>query len=371
MMVRFIINYGLPLYSTIYASNSVLEGVAASGKVSSLLKQQLTGEAKFIREFCNFYLVNLFGDVPLIVTADWEQTRNMTRTPVTNIYNQIIEDLKNAQELLKTDYSVSVNGERTRATSWAATALLARVYLFKGDWMNAEQQAAQVISNTDFFNLEDDLNNTYLKTSREAIWQLQVIDNYPWATKEGNHFLPYDQSSTPNYYLTDQLAMAFEDNDKRKINWTGMYTDTFVQPHKDYYYPAKFKSRQGNPGNITEYYTPLRMAEQYLIRAEARVQQNKLTEAADDVNIIRSRAGLPALSSSLSQTDLLQAISQENRIEFFAEWGHRWFDLKRTDKANAVLSPIKGAEWQTTDQLYPIPQLELQRAHGLTQNDGY
>jgi hypothetical protein len=115
----------------------------------------------------------------------------------------------------------------------------------------------------------------------------------------------------------------------------------------------------------------LRLAEQYLIRAEARANQNNIAGAVDDINVIRTRAGLPAVSQGVSKDQCLLAIEQERRIELFTEWGHRWFDLKRTNRADAVLSTLKSPNWQSADRLYPIPQSELETDVHLNQNPGY
>jgi hypothetical protein len=114
----------------------------------------------------------------------------------------------------------------------------------------------------------------------------------------------------------------------------------------------------------------LRLAEQYLIRAEARAQQNNLAGAKDDVDAVRLRAGLPVLPDNLNRDEMLLAIEQERRIELFSEWGHRWFDLKRTGRALAVLSPLK-AGITATDLLYPIPLDALKTNPNLVQNPGY
>ncbi len=110
----------------------------------------------------------------------------------------------------------------------------------------------------------------------------------------------------------------------------------------------------------------LRLSEQYLIRAEARAHLSNLTGSIDDLNIIRSRAGLTDLPSSLDEVAITAAIAQEKRIEFFAEWGHRWFDLKRTNTVDSIMTiatPLKNGNstWQTHQQLYPIPFREIQR----------
>jgi hypothetical protein len=112
-----------------------------------------------------------------------------------------------------------------------------------------------------------------------------------------------------------------------------------------------------------------RLAEQYLIRAECYARQEKIDEAKSDLDMIRKRAGLPAETASIPD-ELLTAIAGERRIELFAEWGQRWFDLKRTHKATEILAPIKPG-WQPTDTLFPIPSGEILKNTALTQNEGY
>ena len=124
---------------------------------------------------------------------------------------------------------------------------------------------------------------------------------------------------------------------------------------------------------VTEYYTVLRLAEQYLIRAEARAQQKiNLPGAISDLNLIRNRAGLDSLSPTLNQQQVMAAVAQERRVELFAEWGHRWLDLKRTGQISAVFNTIPyKSQYQPFQQLYPIPLGELQNDPNLRQNPGY
>jgi hypothetical protein len=136
-----------------------------------------------------------------------------------------------------------------------------------------------------------------------------------------------------------------------------------------YVYPTKYKTKTASSDPV-EYNVIFRLAEQYLIRAEARIQQDRYADAQSDLNLIRSRAGLPKTTASDKPT-LLNAIESENRSEYFAEWGHRWFDLKRWGKVDTVLSTLKFPNWQSTDVLYPIPLTEIQRNPALTQNPGY
>src|SRR6218665_56068 len=114
-------------YNQIYAANAVYEGVSNSTKLSQDVKDQLMGEALFVRGMVHFYLVNLFGDVPYITTTDHEQNQIVHRMPTAQVYAHIISDLETAQLLLPTNYIAS---DRMRPNRYAATALLARVYLY-------------------------------------------------------------------------------------------------------------------------------------------------------------------------------------------------------------------------------------------------
>jgi hypothetical protein len=352
-------------YYHIYMANAAIEGLQASGSLPTAFKNQLLGESKFLRAYIYFYLTNLYGDVPLATTTSWNINSFLPRSSIDSVYRQIKADLKDAQKLLATDYSVS-QGERTRANIWAATALLSRVYLYREQWDSAEAQATSVISNGSLFEL-DTLNGIFLKTSPEAILQFQNINQsyLHYAVLEANIFIPVDSSST-NYTLTPQLLDAFEPADGRRTAWV----DSTSFNGEVLYYPYKYKIRETTSDNITEYYTILRLAEQYLIRAEARAEQKNLTGAIDDLNMLRIRANLSPLLPSLNQSQVLAAVAQERRIELFAELGHRWFDIKRTKTADQILGPIKNL-WKSTAQLYPIPAVEIQADPNLKQNPGY
>lgn len=349
-------------YQTIYMSNSVLEGLAASTKVSTTMRKQLEGEAKFIRAFCYFYLVNLYGDVPVLLTTDYRTNAIAARAPSDEVYAQIIDDLIDAKELLAIDYSIS-DGERTRPNRSAAAALLARTYLYRQDWVNAEQEASNVIEDPTYALVG--LNEVFLANSQEAIWQLIPVE--PTVnTWEGNFFIlnvpPTAAFTQSTMALSVQTISTFETDDGRWDAWVGAYIGA-----QTYYYPFKYKVKSG--AAISEYSMVIRLAELYLIRAEARARQGEVTAAQADIDAIRLRAELPGTAAD-SEVELLSAIAQERRVELFTEWGHRWLDLKRTNQADVVLDPVKDL-WQPTDVLYPIPQQERANDPNLTQNDGY
>jgi hypothetical protein len=359
-------------YKTIYDANAVLEGLAASTALLDSVKHQLRGEALTLRAFAYFYLVNFFGDLPLALTIDYPKIGSLSRAPVAKVYEQITKDLVEAKALLAQDFSVGKE-ERVRVNAWFAEALLARVYLYTGKYQDAVNSAGKVISKTDYFSLEQDLSNVFSTTSREAILQLKpnnadnVIKN---ATPEGYLFRPFLPGSSSHYRFTDHFLQAFEVNDKRKTAWIMEEAGSFT-PYKYTVGPTDGVQYGPQP----QYYMVMRLAELYLIRAEAALLLSEGNKAAaiNDLNALRQRAGLDDLSATLSPSQVTDAIAQERRVELFAEWGHRWFDLKRTGKAKAVLSQITAKQpWAGDYQLlYPIPATEIINNKNIIQNPLY
>lgn len=356
-------------YNFIYSANSIIDGVKSSGQLSSELKNQLTGEAKFIRAFWYFNLVNLFGDVPLIISTDYALNASSSRTAVSEIYQQIIADLKEAKTLLHDNYidvdGVTTTFERARPNKSVASALLSRVYLYTNDWPNAESEATGIINNSAYRLVS--IDSVFLKNNNETILAFQPNPGVSYSTPEGYGYIlngtPATGSSLNSATISPTLINAFESNDIRKTKWIGVYST--------YMFPYKYKVKSGT--SLTEYSVVLRLAEQFLIRAEARAQQNKLAEGLQDVNKVRSRAGLTDTSTA-NKDVLLNIILHERQVEMFSEYGHRWFDLKRTGKIDQIMTsvaPQKGATWSSYKSLFPIPQKELDSDPNLKQNPGY
>lgn len=350
--------------------NSAIEGLNSSSDITASAKKQLLGEAMFMRAFIYFYLVNYYGDVPLIITSDYRINSTIERTAKSQVWQQIIADLKEAQSLL-TDKYVGANvlvpsNERTRPNKWAATALLSRAYLYDLAWSNAEVQATSIIDQKTLFDTVP-LNGVFLKNSKEAIWQLQPVNSDRNTEDGATLILQNEPSNNQPFYISSFLLSAFEPGDQRKNNWIG----TIVSNGTTYYYPYKYKVYQSS--SLSEYLMVLRLGEQYLIRAEARAQQNKISEALNDLNLIRKRAGVP--DTSITNKDaLLACILHERQVELFTELGHRWLDLKRTGNVDAVMNvvtPVKGGTWNSNWALYPIPIDDIQKNPKISQNLGY
>lgn len=352
-------------YNTIYMANSLLEGVENSEGISEQVRNQIVGQAGFVRAFTYFYLVNLYGEVPLILTTDFRSNSLAERSSVEQVYEQILGDLETAVSLLDPGYPT---GDRTVVTKSAAVALLARVHLYLQNWRQAELYSTQVVEQASTFELLEDLNSVFLANSREAIWQIspegrgQSLTN----TEEGATFIIH-----PWFYFLAQVKLEpvfvdhFSPEDKRLQNWVGYHEAT------SHYFPHKYKI-QNSTEEATEYSMVLRLAEQYLIRAEARTLQSDLTGAISDLDVLRERAGLPLVAEtnpSIRQDELLELIFEERKKELFTEWGNHWLDLKRTGKATEIFgdNPL----WQNTDVFYPIPEAERMTNPNLTQNNGY
>lgn len=368
-------------YHYIYRLNDLLRGCAAASGLSPAVKKQLMAEALFTRAYLYFYLVNLYGDIPLALTTDYLENKSLPAQPAAKIYEQILKDLSTAQQDLHTDYIGKDNQpgttERVRPNKAAADALLARVYLYMDKWAAAEQAASLLINNAATYRLVAP-EQTFLKGSAETIWALRPsFPNYTGVnTVDGSQFI-LDNSpiSDGKPYLRQELVDHFEEGDLRKAHWIGKYVDT-THGHADvYHYPYKYKVKAD--AELKECTVVLRLAEQYLIRAEARARQGKYTAALEDVNEIRKRAGVKPYTSqdiTLNEAGLLPVIMQERQKEFFAEAGHRWLDLKRTDSCDAVMervAKIKKTTWGPAMQYWPIPAEEIVRNPSLHPSAGY
>ncbi|MBS1502561.1 MAG: RagB/SusD family nutrient uptake outer membrane protein [Bacteroidetes bacterium] len=380
-------------YSYIYDANAVISGLQTTTGCSPAVKQQLTGEAYFIRAFWHFYLTNSFGAVPIVLTTNYTVNNKIARTSRVQVLQQVIADLKTAQSLLNNNYvdgsDTIVTTQRVRPTKAAAQALMARAYLYLGDYSNgntsyykkADSAATAVITNANY-SLSP-LNNVFLANSSESIWQLQTPPNQSYDTPEGFSFVllgaPGTGSSRGYTTISNQLISSFEPGDQRKSDWVGSITEGA----NTYYFPDKYK----NYTHVgTEYEMILRLGEQYLIRAEARAHEGNLTGSEADLNMIRNRAGLPNYAGPQDASSVLDAILHERQVELFTEWGARWYDLCRAFAVNpqgvnavTVMGPpgnvcqSKGGSWSPNNYqlLFPIPYSNISSDPNLTQNTGY
>ncbi|WP_335965397.1 RagB/SusD family nutrient uptake outer membrane protein [Galbibacter sp. PAP.153] len=347
-------------YSQIYDVNAIIEHVNGSNNLSEDLVNQLMGEALFIRGMLHFYLSQVYGEIPYITTTDYKDNTAVSKMAVVDIFTHVEADLSEAVSLLPGSYSTD---DRTRANRAVAMAFLARVYLYNGKWEKAKQMAGSVLEQTDLYQWEENLESVFLKESSATLlqWYPKFEGNN---TPEGRIFI-FDSAPPDNVALASDLVKSFHPNDLRLTHWIRKISDT----EESWYHSFKYKEK-GSSDPVKEYSVMLRLAEIYLIRSEASVRLGDFDLALSDLNKVRTRAGLAAITTRAPKM-LLELIGEERRHEFFTENGHRFFDLKRNNRLDRVLSGIKTG-WVSTDQLLPLPERELVLNPQLEpQNPGY
>lgn len=357
-------------YNYIYQCNVLYENVEKSPGLTQLTKDQLMGEAMFMRGMSYFYLVNLYDSVPLILTSDYRANALIPRTAADKVYEQIVKDLQFAQDKIGESYLNP--GLRFRPTKWSAAALLARVYQFQRNWKGAEDAATAVL-NKSAYKL-DTLGGVFQTVSPEAIWNIANAGSNIY-TSDGPKISGSSANNT-NYRLTPYTLGLFQTGDQRTVKWMRVGGGVTA--------PFKYKTFSNTQvGAKNESTMVLRLAELYLIRAEARAQQSNLAGAIQDLDSVRIRAGAVGNSTQAFQTikfsnpgigqqDLLNTIYEERLREFFSEFGLRWFDAKRLQPQNiALFFGSRKPGIQATDAFFPVPAYELQNNPNLSQNNGY
>ncbi|WP_423128051.1 RagB/SusD family nutrient uptake outer membrane protein [Gaoshiqia sp. Z1-71] len=353
---RMITSIWSTAYKQVYYANAIIYGTENSAALSTENKNRLKGEALFIRSLLYSYLQQLFGDIPYTTSLDYRYNRSLSKTEAASVLEQLELDLKEAVSLLEDHYRDS---ERIYPNRKTAQLLLARIYLLQEEWVLAEQ-AAENILQSPLYQFQADLNEVFHKTGTHILWQLKP-QNSGDAAKEAGFY--YFTGAAPNAYtLTEDLVGSFADNDLRKQAWT---TEVSYN-NKSWSRPYKYKNRLDN---TNEYSAVFRLEEVYFILAEALARQNRVDEALPYLNATRERAGLEALAS-LSSEGFWDELPAEKRREFFTEFGHRFFDLKRLGRLDE-LSSLK-TNWEEHKRIWPLPQSELLLNSNLRpQNPGY
>lgn len=361
-----------PLYQKINTANLCIAGISSSTAYSEAYKNQLIGECKFWRAWSYFYLMNLFGNVPLNLSPDLQTNKNLSNTPTAELYRQIIEDLTDARNRLS---ATNMSTEKIRVNKATATAMLARVYFYQQNWPAAYAEANSLLTSTTY-SLENDLATVFLKTSKETIFQIQTVNNGA-PTLTGVTLIPSFYAPLSgvllNSYVNPNLLSSFQTGDLRKSKWTATFLD--FSTFQSYVYPSKYKQNNASiSGN--EYVVMFRLAELYLIRAEAAANLNMLAEAEEDLFAVRKRAGLTTRVALPDLPTALAALEQERRLELFSEFGDRWLNLKRTGRIHTVLPVTKVGtvpdyKWEAYQALYPIPSQEIFANRNIKQNPDY
>jgi hypothetical protein len=344
-------------YKAIYNTNLILDALAGPNNITPAVASQVKGECEFLRAYCYYRLINYYGNVPLILSSNVDVSSQVPNTPVSQTLDQITKDLIDAKNLLPVTYP---SADRVRANQYTVSALLARIYLQRKDWIDAEAAATAIIG-SGTYTLPTDPNAIFIKGSTETIWQLWNLNGYLGAAAT---FIPLP-TTTVYYQLQPGLVNLFAPTDLRKLDWMQAGTGGAATN----YYPYKYKQRLATTGANTEYEVQFRLAEQYLIRAEARAEQNNISGGLADMNVVRARANAVLLTPT-TQTDLLSKIADERRMELMTEEGLRWFDLNRTGTTAAVLGLLKPT-FTAKAVLLPYPTSILLASPFLKQNPGY
>jgi starch-binding outer membrane protein, SusD/RagB family len=339
------------IYDGINVANNVIVKVPEMTDMTDIEKNEALGELYFLRALNHFNLLNYLGPIPLKIkpTTDVDNL-NAARNPVDQVYAQIISDLTFAELHLNKSNSLKI-----RATKYAATALLARVYLYKGDFNLAYEKADDVIKNGGYILPAKFADVFSADGSAETIFEVDFSE------VDRNRIAEYNFPKTLNgrreVAPTLSLINAFETGDERdtvSIKYSGTNA-----------YANKYNDLSKGADNVIV----LRLAEMYLIRAESEAHKTNADIASiiDDINVIRSRADLGG-TTALSISELLSAIEKERRVEFAFE-GQRWFDLVRTKRATEILPTVTNLN----KTLFPVPLSELQTNNSpeMIQNPGY
>jgi starch-binding outer membrane protein, SusD/RagB family len=335
--------------------NNILARLPDIDDMTNEERDQAEGEALFMRALFNFNLAWVFGGIPIKTNPTSDLTNlDQTRNSMNEVLDQVIFDLVAAEQKLPES---SING---RANSFSASALLARVYLAKFHFTNDHQyatmaiQTASIVINNTNYSLAPayaDLFNREAYNTTEPIFE--IVFDAQNSNRLAQYFFTVKLNGRYEVAPGDDYIQSFENSDVR-LNASVAY-DTVNKP-----YVIKYTDLSGGTDRVIV----LRLAEMYLIRAEALTYTNgSIDDIKADIDLIRSRAGLAATTAD-DYASLKLAIENERRHELAFE-GHRWYDLVRTKRA----VDVKGIE--EYQMLFPIPLSEMQTNTLMMQNPGY
>ena len=351
-------------YNVIFRSNTVLENLDVV--INTSRKNQFEGEAKFNRALGHFNLVRAFGDVPLVDRVIGPtDTDYFVRINSDIVYDAIVSDLEDAVTLLpgKSDMDFG------RATSGAAKALLAKVYLHTGDYASAETLLEDLINGTEY-GLEPDYRDVfYNEGNDEIIFAIPYINDDEQESQDFSFEMTAGGVRSGLNYLTNDFIQAIDPNDTERTPVLRSQTNDVEV--------GKFITSSSNVRFGGNDWIVLRLADVYLMHAEAIMAGASSTQnisAIQSYNAIRNRVGMSTLAEDGSATLTLEELMHERRIELAFE-NHRLYDLVRTGLAIQELSDFASAlsyPFTSNDLLLPIPQSERNVSEGLlTQNPGY
>ncbi|QIP14112.1 RagB/SusD family nutrient uptake outer membrane protein [Spirosoma aureum] len=370
---------------TISQSTNLLNRIDAVN-FDQTAKNRIKGEAQFLRAFSYFYLVRLFGNVPITTQTFSSPAQvaaaDLTLKPKEEVYKLILADLTSAETLLP----ATLNADKTRASQMTVKALLGKVYLTQLSYDLAATKLKEVIDSKQYSLVADykSLSTNGNVNLPETLLEVDYLSGQTLGNNYSSLFTPAITSmaifpgnaqGSGRIVPTLDLIKAYENSDARKA--ISVNDSVLLIGGKKSYsrYGLKFVDFKAvDPGDGSVSFTILRYADVLLMYAEVLNEQGKTTDALPYINQVRQRVKLPVLAG-LSQADLRLALERERRVEFLYE-GHRWFDLVRTGRAQTVLnahyvSQKLNFSVQDFEVLFPIPQAEIDLNPKLKQNPGY
>ncbi|MGJ1262145.1 RagB/SusD family nutrient uptake outer membrane protein [Sphingobacterium spiritivorum] len=335
------------------------------GEGESELKKQLLGQSHALRAIAYFYLVRIWGEVPLITEPyeSVEQDLFVKQNTTAEVLAKVEEDLLFATENCASSYSGARN--RVLITKGAAYAYLTQLYMWQKKYDKAIAAAQNILGDPQY-NLVamSDWNDIFVKgSSTESIFEV----GYNETQTNGLRIL-YAIGSDSDYVPSTSFIASIEQGDLRKAR---IYDVTQVQPRKIWkFFGQGFNDESADPSSNNIVLT--RLADIILLKAEAHAQLQQPTEALELLNRIRRRAGLSVMDEASANNlygNLVNAILHERSIELCFE-GHRWFDLVRTGKAISTMKPINGLA-DERNLVWPIHESAVLRNPNLNQNEFY
>ena len=358
--------YWLAPYTIIQRANDVLEVLANSSDLASDVKTRVEAEARFLRGYGYYRLVTLFGGVPIVTSRDPGENL-IPRDTEDAVWSYIIDDIKFATTNARPHSSAGVY----YVSQEAAKLVLARVYLIRGNNTEAKALADGLIASSSFGLVDaGSYNGIWSVTApnaQENIFVVSVTTNDNGVTYHG-FFLRHPSmpgGGRAELPVVPGLYNLYEASDIRRSVIThvpGAYTNPLYE-----YYCYKFQ----DPGDYTCKFYIARIAEAYLISAEASYKLNASDPSVlTNINALRAKRGASALAS----VDLYDIIN-ERRLELAFE-GTRWTDMKRTPSASTpsksmALEFLEAKGRTANDLLYPIPTSARDVNPQLDQNPGY
>jgi hypothetical protein len=349
-------------YVLINRTNSILKNVPLlnSAIVSETDKNQILGEAYFLRGLSYFNLVKTYGGVQIVLepATSPDAHKGTRRSTKEQTYAQALSDLDRAEALLST----TIN--RNKANKFTAYALKARLYLYTEKWELAEEYATKCIISTNFELVKPYSSFFTSKNTRESIFEIafSAADKSSFYT----NWRSPEQGGRHDYIPERGFVGLILDP-----NLGGSRKSLLFRTPQDIYDLIEYGNQDGTSSIFI-----LRIAEQYLIRAEARAKKAApdLAGAVSDLNLIKGRADVPLLtySASLTAAQILLAIENERRFELAFE-GHRFLDIVRTGRAAVVFGAVNANLKNPNFWVFPIPQTEIITDPDLAgdQNPGY